>query len=84
MYPSAGPWGVARMAQKHKPSQAERELLAYADELGILRQAQHLAEIAGCARATQALQAALLDIAHKEADGSLIGRSLPSKKNGSP
>lgn len=70
------------MAQKHNPSEAERELMAYADELRILRHAQRLAEIAGCARATQALEAALLDIAHKEAGGS-VDRSPPSIKSGS-
>ena len=64
------------MVQNHKPSQAERELQAYADELSILHHAQHLAEIAGCARATKALESALLDIAQTSVDGS-ITRSLP-------
>jgi hypothetical protein len=58
------------MAHNQKPSQAERELQAYADELGILQHAQHLAEIAGCARATQALESALLDIAQMSVGGS--------------
>jgi hypothetical protein len=66
------------MVQNHKPSHAERELQAYADELVILQHAQHLAEIAGCARATQALQSALLDIAQNSADGTLIGFSTKS------
>ena len=72
------------MAQKHKLSQAERELLAYADELGILRQAQHLAEIAGCARATKALQTALLDIAQTTADDTLTRPLGHSTKPAAP
>jgi hypothetical protein len=59
------------MVQNHKPSQAERELQAYADELSILQHAQHLAEIAGCARATKALETALLDIAQTSVDATL-------------
>jgi hypothetical protein len=59
------------MAQNQKPTEAERELQAYGDELGILKHAQRLAEIAGCARATKALQSALLEIERKAADGAV-------------
>ena len=72
------------MVQNHKPSQAERELQAYADELNILQHAQHLAEIAGCARATQALQAALLDIAQTTADDTLTRPLGHSTKPAAP
>ena len=72
------------MVQNHKPSQAERELQAYADELSILQHAQHLVEIAGCARATKALQTALLDIAQTSVDGSLTRPFRQSTKPAAP
>ena len=84
MFLSAGPWGVAHMVQNHKPSQAERELQAYADEFSILQHAQHLAEIAGCARATKALEAALLDIAQTSVDGSIANPLRQSTKPTAP
>ena len=59
------------MAHKPKPTEAERELKAYGHEQGILNHAQQLADSAGCARAIKALQAALLDIESKYADGSV-------------
>lgn len=58
------------MPNNRKSTEAERELQAYTDELGIMKHAQRLAEIAGCARATQVLQSALLAIEHKGGDGA--------------
>ncbi len=58
------------MAHKPKPTEAERELKAYGHEQGILHHAKQLADIAGCARAIKALQAALLDI-ERNADASV-------------
>ncbi len=72
------------MVQNHKPSQAERELQAYADELSILQHAQHLAEIAGCARATKALQTALQDIAQTTVEGSITHPLRQSTKPAAP
>jgi hypothetical protein len=59
------------VAHNRKPTEAERELQAYADELSIMKHAQRLADIAGCARATKALHSALLDIERKAADGAV-------------
>ena len=44
---------------------------SYADELGIMKHAQRLADIAGCARATTALHSALLNMERKAADGAV-------------
>ena len=62
---------VEHVTHREKPTKAECELKAYGYEQSILHHAQQLADIAGCARAINALQSALLDIERKAANGSV-------------